>query len=91
MRRVLGMLLTGFLWGLTACLTTLELLFVWAWLRGVLYVMKYGAAENPYAAEDMEIAGICALTLLPLFLTALAWAVCRIVLRSKKRAGCPER
>ncbi len=85
------MLLTGFLWGLTACLTTLELLLACGWLRGMLYVMKYGAAGNPYAAEDMEIAGICALALLPLSLAALAWAVCRIASRSKKRAGCPER
>ncbi len=91
MRRALGMLLTGFLWGLTACLATLELLLSCAWLRGMLYVIKYGAAGNPYAAEDMEIAGICALALLPLSLAALAWVVCRIVLWRKKRAGCPER
>lgn len=91
MRRVLGMLLTGFLWGLTACLTALELLLAYGWLRGMLYVMRYGAAGNPYAAEDMEIAGACALAFLPLSLAAMAWAVCRIVLWRKKRAGCPER
>lgn len=85
MRRVPGMLLTGFLWGLAGCLTVLELLLGWSWLRGMLYVMRYGAAENPYAAEDMEIAGICALLVLPLFLAALAWAVYRVVIHRKKR------
>ncbi len=79
------------LWVLTAALTALEALLVWSWLRGVRYVAEFGAAENPYAAEDMEIAGICALALLPLALAALAWAARRIVLWSKKRAGCPER
>ena len=74
------------LWALTAALTALEALLVWSWLRGVRYVAEFGAAENPYATEDMEIAGICALALLPLFLAA-AWALCRIVLRSIKRAG----
>ena len=74
------------LWALTAALTVLEALLVWSWLWGVGYVAEFGAAENPYAAEDMEIAGICALALLPLFLAA-AWALCRIVLRSIKRAG----
>lgn len=84
MLRKLGL---GALGALTACLTALEALLAWTWLRGMRYVAIYGAEENPYAAEDMEIAGICALILLPLFLAALAWAVCRIILWSKKRAG----
>ncbi len=84
MLRKLGL---GALWALTACLTALEAVLAWTWLRGMRYVAEYGAEENPYAAEDMEIAGICALILLPLFLAALAWAVCRIILWSKKRAG----
>lgn len=83
---ILRRLETGMLWILTVGLTALEGLLAWTWLRGMLYVAEYGAAENPYAAEDMEIAGICALVLLPLFLAALAWAVCRIVLWSKTRA-----
>ena len=83
---MLRMLLEGFFWGLTACLTTLELLFAWGWLRGTLYVMKYGAAENPYAAEEAEIMGLCALLLLPLTLAALAWVVYKMILRCKNRA-----
>lgn len=74
------------LWVLAAGLTALEASLFWIWLQGARYVAEYGAAENPYATEDMEIAGICALALLPLFLAA-AWALCRIVLRSIKRAG----
>ena len=84
MRRLLGMILTGLSWGLAACLTTLELLFAWGWLRGTLYVMRYGAAENPYAAEDAELMGIFALVLLPLAAAALGWALYRTV--CKKRA-----
>ncbi len=72
---------------LTAALAGLELLLFRAWLRGTLYVIRYGAEENPYAAEDAEIAGICALLLLPLCLAALAWSVYKAVLRRKKRAG----
>lgn len=87
MRRLLRMVLTGLSLGLAACLTTLELLLAGGWLRGTLYVMRYGAAENPYAAEDAEIMGICALFLLPLALAALAWVVYRMILRRKNRAG----
>ena len=87
MRRLSRMLLTGALWCAAACLTALELMLAWGWLRGTLYVMRYGAAENPYAAEDAEIAGICALLLLPLTLAALAWAAYRTFLRCKDRAG----
>ena len=74
---------------LTGVVTALEAVLTWLWLRGSVYVLRYGAEENPYAAEDAEIAGICALMLLPLFLFALAWMGYRI---SKKRAGaCEER
>lgn len=86
MKRVLRIIFTGFFLGLAVCLTTLEFLLAWGWLRGTLYVMKYGAGENPYAAEDAEIMGICALALLPLALAALAWAVYRTILQYKNRA-----
>jgi hypothetical protein len=72
---------------LTAALTGLEALLAWGWLRGTRYVMTYGKLENPYAAEDAELAGLCALILLPLWLAALAWAVYETVLWWKKRAG----
>ena len=85
MRRVLGAIFSGLLLGLTACLTALELLFAWSWLSGTLYVMRWGAAENPYAAEDAEIAGICALLLLPLLLAALAWTGYRMKKRAEAR------
>ena len=70
---------------LTACLTALEAALAAGWIRMSRYVEAAGAAENPYAAEDMEIAGICALALLPLCLAALAWAVYRVVIHCKKR------
>lgn len=71
---------------LTAALAGVEALLAWAWLRGTLHAARYGRAENPYAAEDADIAGICALLLLPLCLGALAWAVRETVLWWKTRA-----
>ena len=76
-------LLRGILWVLTALLTALEVCLAWLWLKLTLYVMEYGRAENPYAAEDAEITGIIAALLLPLTLAALIWAVRRIMLRYK--------
>ena len=74
-------------WTAAAALTGLEGLLAGHWLRLARYVARWGAAENPYAAEDAEILGICALALLPLVLAALAWAVYETVLRRKTRAG----
>ena len=62
-------------WAAAVPLAGLEGLLAWNWLWGTAYVLKYGAAENPYAAEDAEIAGIVALLVLPLFTAALVWAV----------------
>lgn len=81
----------GLLWAagaaLTAALTGLEALLAWGWLRGTRYVMTYGKLENPYAAEDADILGICVLLLLPLWLAALGWTAYGLVLRRKKRAN----
>ena len=68
-------------------MTGLETLLAWSWLQGTLYVARYGRAENPYAAEDAEVAGICALVLLPLCVGALAWAAYEMVLWWKTRAA----
>lgn len=84
MRRRLGLLLA---WTLAAGMAGLEALTAWAWLRGTRYVMRCGAEADPYAAEDAEIAGICALLLLPLVLAALAAAVYGTILWCKDRAG----
>lgn len=72
-------LLRGILWVLTALLTALEVCLAWLWLKGTLYVMEYGRAENPYAAEGAELAGIFAALLLPLTLAALIWAARRVI------------
>ena len=81
----------GLLWAagaaLTAALTGLEALLAWGWLRGTRCVMTYGKLENPYAAEDADILGICVLLLLPLWLAALGWTAYGLVLRRKKRAN----
>ena len=79
-------LVLGLSWAAAALLAALEIPLAWSWLWGTAYVMKYGAVENPYAAEDAEIAGILALLALPLFLAALAWAVSETVSWCKTRA-----
>ena len=81
------MLLEGLLWGLTACLAALEAALGGSWLWGTLYVAAAGAEENPYAAEDAEIAGLLALYLLPLFLAALACGIAFHRWKRKKWAG----
>ncbi|MCI9121335.1 MAG: hypothetical protein HFG00_07415 [Oscillibacter sp.] len=68
---------------LTALLTGLEAWLVRCWLWGRQYLQTWGAAENPYAAEDTEMAGLLALLVLPLCLTALAWTVYAMVLKDK--------
>ena len=70
----------------TAALTGLEGWLFRAWLQGSRYLAQYGRAENPYAAEDTDLAGLCALLLLPLCLGALAWAVWEVLLWWKTRA-----
>ncbi|MEY8386872.1 hypothetical protein AALC17_06160 [Oscillospiraceae bacterium 38-13] len=76
----------GISWAAAALLTALEAPLAWGWIWGTRYVLKYGAEENPYAAEDAEIMGILALAVLPLFLAALTWAVYETVCWCKKRA-----
>ena len=73
-------------WTLAVLLSAAEALLFWSWIQGTQYVARYGAAENPYAAEDAEIAGICAMILLPLVLAAVALAVYCTVFGRKKRA-----
>ncbi len=85
MKGLLKILLTGLLLGLTACLTVLELLLAGNWLWGTLYILQYGAAENPYAAEDAEITGILAIYLLPLVLAAWAGTIFWSILRYQSR------
>ena len=73
-------------WALAVLLTAAEALLARSWIEGARYVARYGAAENPYAAENAEIAGICALLLLPLVVSAAALAVYCTVYGRKKRA-----
>ncbi len=83
MKRIGRILLYGVSWFFAIAVSALETILIWSWLRGTLYVMKFGAAENPYAAEDAEITGFCALVLLPLVLAAWAW----ILFQHKTRAS----
>ena len=61
MRRALQWLGCGLLWLFTLAAGSLESCCVWIWLSRTAYVGRWGGAENPYAAEEAEIAGACAL------------------------------
>ena len=81
----------GASWTLAALLVLPEGALASLWLRGMRYLRQYGAAENPYAAENTEIAGLLALFLLPLVLAALAWAIYETVLWKKRDKGPSEK
>ena len=87
MRRIMQTLALGICWVLTAALTALETTLAWNWRRGMLYLAEAGAAQNPYAAEDTENSGLCALLLLPLVLAALTGTVSWTIWQHKKRAN----
>ena len=88
MRRLLRRLEAGVCLVLALALTGAEVWLAWSWLRGTLYVMRAGAAENPYAAEDADIAGLCALLLLPLGI--IAWAMYKVVSPVEKEGVSPS-
>ena len=74
----------GVCWAGTALFAFLEGLCVYLWISGTLYVMKWGAEENPYAAEDAWAAGVFASMLAIPFLLMLALAVyCTVKLRKR--------
>ena len=50
----------AFCWLAAAFFTFLEGLCLYLWITGTLYVMKWGAEENPYVAEDAWAAGVFA-------------------------------
>ena len=65
----------GLCWLVTAVLALLEAACLYQWIDGTLYVRKWGAAENPYAAEDAWMAGIFSLLAAVPLLVMLALAV----------------
>lgn len=64
-----------FAWAAATVSAMAEGALIWLWLSGMLYVEKYGAADNLYAAEDAWAAGVFALCLLPLCLLFLALSI----------------
>ena len=62
-------------WAAAAVFVFLEALCVYLWISGTLYVMKWGAEENPYAAEDAWAAGVFASILAIPFTFALVLAI----------------
>lgn len=87
MRRIWSVLGCGLVWLTTLGVGALESCCVWVWLSRTVYLERWGAAGNPYAAEEAAIAGFCALlgalpTLLLLILTGT------LTLRLLGRRGC---
>ncbi len=79
-----------FLWALTACLTALEAALAAGWIRMSRYVAAAGAAENPYAAEEAWLLGICAGILFLPAAALLAWGIYQAWGCWKKRAEARE-
>lgn len=75
-------------WLAAALFTFLEGICLYLWITGTVYVMKWGAEENPYAAEDAWAAGVFASMLaIPFVLTLILSIRSTIKLRKqgKKR------
>ncbi len=75
MRRYVRAALCLLAWGITLLIGGCEAALVWLWRQGTQYVAQFGAAENPYAAEEAADAGLFAVLLLPLFALALCGAI----------------
>ena len=87
-KRALGIVGCGVCWAGAAFFAFLEGLCLYLWITGTLYVMKWGAEENPYAAEDAWAAGVFASMLaIPFVLTLILSIRSTIKLRKqgKKR------
>lgn len=83
-KRVLGAIGCALCWLVTAFLAVVEAFCIYLWISGTLYVMKWGAEENPYAAEDAWTAGVFSFITAVPFLLMLTLAVfCTIKLRKR--------
>lgn len=83
-KTVLGVIGCALCWLIAAGLALLEALLLYLWITGTLYVMKWGAVENPYAAEDAWAAGVFAsLAAFPLILMLVA--AVRSTMKLRKR------
>ena len=73
------------LWLLTVAAGLAEGSLLALWINRTRYLQQFGAAENPYVAEDAAMAGIFALCFIPLFLLFLICAICMTRYCMKKR------
>lgn len=84
MKRIFAVVGCVACWIATAFFAFLETLLIYLWISGTLYIIKWGAEENPYAAENAWAAGVfSSVTALP-FLAALALAI-HFTIKLKKR------
>ena len=85
-KKACGIIGCAVCWAVTVLLALAEVFCVYSWISGTLYVVKWGAEENPYAAEDAWAAGVFSLITAVPFLLMLALAVyCTIKLRKQGR------
>ena len=83
-KKTLGFIGCAVCWAVAAFLALLEAFCVYLWVSGTLYVMKWGAEENPYAAEDAWTAGVFStMRALPLLLTLALAVYCTVKLRKQ--------
>ena len=85
-KRGTGYLISGifyhFVWLLTLCAWVAEAVIARDWWKMHRYVEKFGAAENPRAAEDAFMLGYFAILLMPfvvvLLVVSLIWRKRRV-------------
>lgn len=82
--KALGVIGCAACWIITAFLAGLEAICIHLWISGTLYVMNWGAEENPYAAEDAWAAGVfSSIIVIPLTLMLMLAVYSTIKLRKR--------
>ena len=86
MRTVLRWVGCVLAWLVSLGVGALESCCIWVWLSRTAYIGQWGAAENPYAAEEAEIAGLFSLlgAVPTLLLLVLAIFLTRRLLRRRQ-------
>ena len=90
LRMLRNILFWALLWLPAAAAAAAEGLLVWAWLRGTLYLERFGVDGNLRVEEETCAVGFLALLLFPVFLSVLALALYGTTKRNKQRRRANE-
>ena len=90
LRMLRSILFWVLLWLPAAAAAAAEGLLAWAWLRGTLYLERFGVDGNLRVEEETCAVGFLALLLFPVFLLLLTLAVYGTTKRNKQRRRANE-